>query len=57
MAKKERLVDPKARIAICVECPWFVATGYKYMEKCLKCGCFARAKVQMKSFTCPDKRW
>lgn len=49
----------RERFALCKACPYLVNVPglFKGMEKCIKCGCFARAKVQIRSFKCPAGKW
>jgi len=41
-----------ARLAICKECPHYLATN-----QCRLCGCFMPSKVKLEFVTCPDQRW
>ena len=48
----------KERFAICRACEHLVPnTKFKFLERCAKCGCVARAKVQPRSATCPIGKW
>lgn len=46
------LTDPKARMAICNECPFKTDDG-----RCGKCGCVLAAKTRVKKSSCPIGRW
>lgn len=43
------------RYQLCLECEYiFDFHGY---ERCMKCGCFVKAKTYMKAWHCPIKKW
>lgn len=44
--------EAERRLNICKGCEFFVDD-----KRCLKCGCFMKAKVHLRSATCPEKKW
>lgn len=46
------VTDPKARLAICAECPFLGSD-----KRCGRCGCFTPAKAAVKKASCPIGLW
>ena len=42
----------EARLAICLQCPHLSP-----LNRCLKCGCFLKAKTRLRTEKCPVGKW
>lgn len=45
--------EKAARIAICEECEFFIASD----RRCAKCGCWVEAKAAFRTQQCPENKW
>jgi hypothetical protein len=45
--------EAEAVMKLCVCCPLFVTDS----SRCGKCGCYLSAKIQLKAWHCPLKKW